>query len=39
VVQHEVDHLDGILIIDHTTDEARREALATLRPQPVLGAR
>jgi peptide deformylase len=39
VVQHEVDHLDGILIIDRTTDEARREALATLRPQPVLGAR
>jgi peptide deformylase len=39
VVQHEVDHLDGILIIDRTSDEARREALATLRPQPVLGAR
>lgn len=37
--QHELDHLDGILIIDRTTDEARREALATLRPQPVLGAR
>jgi peptide deformylase len=39
VVQHELDHLDGILIIDRTNDEARREALATLRPQPVLGAR
>jgi peptide deformylase len=39
VVQHELDHLDGILIIDRTTAEARREALATLRPQPVLGAR
>jgi peptide deformylase len=39
VVQHELDHLDGILIIDRTSDEARREALATLRPQPVLGAR
>ena len=39
VVQHELDHLDGILIIDRTDDEARREALATLRPQPVLGAR
>ena len=36
VVQHEVDHLDGILILDRTTPEARREALATLRPQPVL---
>jgi peptide deformylase len=39
VVQHELDHLDGILIIDRTSDEARRGALATLRPQPVLGAR
>jgi len=39
VVQHELDHLDGVLIIDRTSDEARREALATLRPQPVLGAR
>lgn len=37
--QHEVDHLDGVLILDKTTDEARREALGTLRPQPVLGAR
>jgi len=37
--QHEFDHLDGILIIDRTTDEARREALAVLRPQPVFGAR
>jgi peptide deformylase len=36
VVQHELDHLDGVLIIDRTTDEARREALATLRPKPVL---
>jgi peptide deformylase len=36
VIQHEVDHLDGILIIDRTTPEARREALARLRPQPVL---
>jgi peptide deformylase len=36
VAQHEIDHLDGILIIDRTTKEARREALARLRPQPVL---
>jgi peptide deformylase len=34
--QHELDHLDGTLIIDRTTDEARKEALATLRPQPIL---
>jgi peptide deformylase len=36
-VQHEVDHLDGVLIIDRTTPEARREALATLRPRVVIG--
>jgi peptide deformylase len=35
-VQHELDHLDGVLIIDRTTPEARREALATLRPRLVL---
>ncbi|HEX5469399.1 MAG TPA: peptide deformylase [Gaiellaceae bacterium] len=38
VIQHELDHLDGVLIIDRTTPEQRREALAKLRPQPVLGA-
>jgi len=38
VAQHELDHLDGTLIIDRTTDEARKEALATLRPQPILAA-
>jgi peptide deformylase len=37
VIQHEVDHLDGVLIIDRTTPEQRKEALAQLRPQPVLG--
>jgi peptide deformylase len=39
IVQHELDHLDGVLIIDRTDDESRRAALATLRPTPVLGAR
>lgn len=39
VAQHELDHLDGVLILDRTTPEARRGALATLRPQPVLGVR
>jgi len=39
VVQHELDHLDGVLIIDRTDDESRRAALGRLRPQPVLGAR
>jgi peptide deformylase len=37
VVQHEVDHLDGTLILDRTTPEARREALAALRPKLELG--
>jgi peptide deformylase len=31
VAQHELDHLDGILIIDRTTPEGRREALGILR--------
>jgi peptide deformylase len=37
VLQHEIDHLDGVLTIDRTTPEHRRAALAKLRPQPVLG--
>jgi peptide deformylase len=36
IAQHEVDHLDGVLILDRTTPEARREALGLLRPQPIL---
>jgi len=39
IVQHELDHLDGVLIIDRTDEESRRAALARLRPEPVLGAR
>ena len=35
-VQHETDHLDGVLMIDRTTPEARREALGMLRPRIVL---
>jgi peptide deformylase len=38
VAQHELDHLDGVLIIDRTTDEARKVALATLRPKPILAS-
>jgi peptide deformylase len=34
--QHENDHLDGVLMIDRTTPEARREALGKLRPRIVL---
>jgi peptide deformylase len=36
VVQHELDHLDGVLIIDRTDDEHRRDALRILRPRVVL---
>jgi len=39
VVQHELDHLNGVLIVDRTDAESRRAALGKLRPQPVLGAR
>lgn len=35
--QHEADHLNGILMLDRTTPEARREALGKLRPRIVLG--
>jgi peptide deformylase len=31
VAQHELDHLDGVLILDRTTPEDRREALSVLR--------
>lgn len=31
VIQHEVDHLDGILILDRISREARREAMRSLR--------
>jgi peptide deformylase len=37
VAQHETDHLDGVLILERTTPEARREALASLRPRIVIG--
>ena len=37
VIQHELDHLDGVLILDRTAPQERREALAQLRPQPILG--
>ena len=36
VVQHELDHLDGVLILERTTDEARKEALSILRPRAML---
>jgi peptide deformylase len=36
IVQHELDHLDGVLILERTTEEARKEALAILRPRAML---
>jgi peptide deformylase len=36
VAQHELDHLDGVLILDRTTAEGRREALAVLRQAAAL---
>jgi peptide deformylase len=31
VIQHEIDHLDGVLILDRTSREQRREAMRALR--------
>jgi peptide deformylase len=31
VIQHEIDHLDGVLILDRTDKEQRKEAIRTLR--------
>jgi peptide deformylase len=36
VAQHEVDHLDGVLIVDRTTEEGRRDALGVLRQAAAL---
>jgi peptide deformylase len=36
IAQHEYDHLDGKLMLDRTTSDARREAMAALRPRLVL---
>jgi peptide deformylase len=35
-VQHETDHLDGVLMLDRTTSDARREALGFLRPRLIV---
>jgi peptide deformylase len=31
VIQHEMDHLDGVLILDRTSKEQRKQAIRTLR--------
>jgi peptide deformylase len=36
VAQHELDHLDGVLMLDRTTVAARKAAMAVLRPRLVV---
>lgn len=31
LIQHELDHLDGVLLIDHLDDDTRKQAMKTLR--------
>jgi peptide deformylase len=31
VIQHEIDHLDGVLILDRTSRDQRKEAMRALR--------
>lgn len=35
VFQHEIDHLDGILFIDHLPKDLRRQAMAAMREQDM----
>lgn len=34
VFQHEIDHLDGVLLMDRTDNASRKLAMAYLRPKP-----
>jgi peptide deformylase len=34
VIQHEIDHLDGVLILDRTSRDQRKQALRVLREHP-----
>jgi peptide deformylase len=38
VIQHEMDHLDGVLILDRTARDQRREAMRVLREQAEAAA-
>ena len=38
VIQHEIDHLDGVLILDHISRQARKEAMRAMR-EALEGAR
>ena len=35
VCQHEIDHLDGVLFIDHLSEDLRKEALTRLRDEAL----
>ena len=39
VIQHEIDHLDGVLILDRTSREQRKQAMRALREAETSGAR
>ncbi len=38
VIQHEMDHLDGVLILDRTPRDQRKEAMRILREQDEAAA-
>ena len=35
LIQHEIDHLDGVLLLEHLDDDQRREALIELNARNV----
>ena len=37
VIQHEIDHLDGVLILDRTSRDQRKEAMKALREAQPAG--
>jgi peptide deformylase len=37
LMQHELDHLDGVLLLDHLDDEQRREAKRAIRERAMAG--
>jgi peptide deformylase len=39
IVQHEIDHLDGVLVLDRLDAEARRQAVRRLREEIAAGGR
>ena len=35
IIQHEIDHLDGVLLLDRLEPEVRREAMRAIRMQEL----